>query len=74
MSWGVPPAALVRGRCSLFQVGGTFPSAPWACLLMRLTAFVMLMAEQLHVQEQGGIWNNAFGMHFPTGNMTEIIY
>lgn len=43
--WGVPPAALVRGRCSALQVGGAFPSAPWGCLFMRLTAVALLMAE-----------------------------
>lgn len=43
--WGVPPAALGRGRCCVLQVGGTFPSAPWGCLLMRLTAVALLMAE-----------------------------
>lgn len=43
--WGVPPAALVRGRCSVLQVGSTFPSVPWGCLFMRLTAVALLMAE-----------------------------
>lgn len=45
VSWGVPPAVLVRGRCSVLQVGGTFPSAPWAWLFMRLTAVALLMAK-----------------------------
>lgn len=43
--WGVPPTALVRGKCSLLQVEGTSPSAAWGCLFMRLTAVALLMAE-----------------------------